>query len=99
MTRNCRTIVLFASLLIATQALRPPQPLIVGSSPCSSFLFGKLQRAAQIAGAGLGKPKAVGNNEGRLQKVLWSQFGMANAAATDQLDRYARAFDFHDRAF
>jgi len=80
-------ILVAMAVIAACHALRPPTPLVVGSSPTSSFLFGKLQRAAQIAGAGLAKPKAVGNVEGRLQKTLWSKFGMSNALNSDLLDR------------
>ena len=68
-------------------ALQPPVPVVLGASPLSQYVFAKLQRAAQLPGAGFKGPKAFGSNEAALQKVLWSQFGMANAQSYDLAER------------
>ena len=80
-------LLMLSCTLSAALALRPPDPLVVGASECAVYTFAKLQRAAQLPGAGFRGPKAFGAAEKELQSVLWSQFGMANAAAYDLADR------------
>ena len=58
---------------LLTLALSPganpamPNPLVLGRSPCASYTFAKLQRAAQLPGAGFKDPKGFGIDEGGLR--------------------------------
>ena len=64
-----------------------PNPLVLGRSPCASYTFAKLQRAAQLPGAGFKDPKGFGIDEGGLSKILWSQFGLASAQSGSLVER------------
>ena len=70
-----------ASWLPGCLSLIDPCPITIGKTT-ASFLYGKIQRAAQLPNVDLQAPLAVIENPKPLEKVLWSQFCMATPSYT-----------------
>lgn len=88
---------MLASFSILTIGLSLPAPLkpstasptpVVTGGETAHVLFGKLQRAATLPGARLGKdPIAAVDAPRKLGSVLWSQFMMSSVPASSSMDR------------
>ena len=67
--------------------MRKP-PAVVTGATTANFLFGKLQRAAQLPSSDLGNPYFVVSEDPKaLEKVLWEQFCMASVSDFQLLPR------------
>ena len=64
-----------------------PVPVLTGGDT-SNVLFGKIQRHATLPGSRVSpNPIAAVDDQGRLSKVLWSQFMMSSVPSSDSVDR------------
>ena len=80
-------------LRLSCSAATPIKPLkkppaVVSGATTATFLFGKLQRAAQLPSSDLGSPYfVVTEDPNALEKVLWEQFCMASVSDFQLLPR------------